>query len=59
MQFLKDISTTELVIIALLVVLLFGGKRLPELGRGLGEAAKQFRKALGDVDGNGEPKKKK
>ena len=36
----------ELVIIAVVVVLLFGTKRLPELGSGLGEAIGNFRSSL-------------
>lgn len=33
----------ELIIILVIVVLLFGAKRLPELGRGLGEAIRNFK----------------
>lgn len=47
MNFLKDVSTTEIIIVAAIVVLLFGGKKLPELAKGLGEAVKQFKKAFG------------
>lgn len=38
----------ELLIILLIVVLLFGARKLPELGRGLGEAIKGFKSGLKD-----------
>lgn len=38
----------ELLIILLVVLIIFGGKRLPELGRGLGRGLSNFRKALSD-----------
>lgn len=36
----------EILVIILLVVLIFGARKIPELGRGLGEGIKNFRKAL-------------
>lgn len=39
----------ELVVIILVVVLLFGGKKIPELMRGLGSGIKEFNKAKSDV----------
>ncbi|HZZ84692.1 MAG TPA: twin-arginine translocase TatA/TatE family subunit [Anaeromyxobacteraceae bacterium] len=36
----------ELLIILAVVVVLFGGAKLPELGKGLGEGMKSFRKAM-------------
>ncbi len=36
----------ELVVIFLVVLLLFGGKKLPEIGRALGEGIKEFKKAI-------------
>lgn len=41
----QSIGGTEWLIIAGIVVLLFGGKKIPELFRGLGEASKEFKKA--------------
>lgn len=43
------IGTTELLLIALIALLLFGGKKLPELMRGLGQGVKEFRKASNEV----------
>lgn len=44
----KNIGTTELIIIGVVVVLLFGGKKIPEFMKGIGEALKEFRKASKD-----------
>ncbi len=41
----KGIGTTELIIIALIILVLFGGKKIPELIRGIAESVKEFRKA--------------
>jgi sec-independent protein translocase protein TatA len=42
----RNIGTTEIIIIAVVLLILFGGKKLPELGRGIGDAIKEFKKAL-------------
>ena len=39
----------ELVVVLLVLVLLFGASRLPQLGAGLGEGIKSFRKAFRDI----------
>ena len=39
----------EWVIIALVVLLLFGAKRIPELARGLGHGIREFKGAVGDA----------
>jgi len=39
------LGLTEWLIIALIVILLFGGKKIPEFFRGLGESIKEFKKA--------------
>jgi len=44
-----SIGPSELIVIMLIVLLLFGSKRLPELARGIGKATRQFKKALEDV----------
>ncbi len=44
----KNIGTTELIIIAVVLILLFGGKRIPEFMKGIGEAVKEFRRASSD-----------
>jgi sec-independent protein translocase protein TatA len=40
----------ELVIILLIVVILFGASRLPQLGKGLGEGIRSFKKSFGGDD---------
>lgn len=43
------IGTTELVLIAGIALLLFGGKKLPELMRGLGRGVQEFKKGTKEV----------
>jgi sec-independent protein translocase protein TatA len=38
------LGTTELIVIGGIIVLIFGAKRLPEIGKGLGGAIREFRK---------------
>lgn len=42
------LGATELIIILVIVLVLFGGSKLPEIGRGIGEAIKNFKKATSD-----------
>ncbi|AEU09599.1 twin-arginine translocase TatA/TatE family subunit [Blattabacterium sp. (Cryptocercus punctulatus) str. Cpu] len=42
---LGTFGTTEIVVIVILALLLFGGKKIPELMRGLGTGLKEFKKA--------------
>jgi sec-independent protein translocase protein TatA len=44
----------ELLLILLAVLLLFGGTKLPQLGKGLGESVRSFRKALKEAKPNEE-----
>lgn len=43
-------GASEWILIFLVVLLLFGAKRLPELARGLGQAKKEFQKATREVE---------
>lgn len=45
---LQQIGVTEWLIIGLIVVLLFGGKKIPELFKGLAEALREFKKSSKD-----------
>jgi sec-independent protein translocase protein TatA len=47
---LRSIGTTELVIVFVILLVLFGGKKLPELGRGVGDAIREFKKSLKSKD---------
>ncbi|ACY40604.1 putative Sec-independent protein translocase [Blattabacterium sp. (Blattella germanica) str. Bge] len=42
---LGTFGTTEIVVIVILALLLFGGKKIPELMKGLGTGLKEFKKA--------------
>ena len=44
-----SIGTPELLVIMLVILLLFGSKRLPELARGIGKGIRQFKSAMDDV----------
>jgi len=39
----------EIALIILVVIILFGGKKLPELAKGLGQGLKEFKKATSDI----------
>jgi sec-independent protein translocase protein TatA len=39
------LGTTEIILILVIVLLLFGGKKIPELMRGLGRGVKEFKDA--------------
>ncbi len=41
-------SGMELVLIVLVILLMFGGKKIPELAKGLGSGIKNFKKAIKD-----------
>jgi sec-independent protein translocase protein TatA len=42
-------SGMELVVVVLIVLLLFGAKKIPELARGVGQGISEFRKASSDI----------
>jgi sec-independent protein translocase protein TatA len=44
-----SIGMPEIILIFLVVLLLFGAKRLPELARGLGKGIREFKKAASDI----------
>ena len=48
-----DIGVPELLIVLVAVLLLFGGKKLPELARSLGKAQNEFKKGLTDAESDG------
>lgn len=62
--FLGNLGTGEIVIIAIVVLLLFGGKKIPELMKGIGKGVKNFKdgvKGLEDdikLDDNTDTEKK-
>lgn len=62
--FLGNLGTGEIIIIAIIVLLLFGGKKIPELMKGIGKGVKNFKdgvKGLEDdikLDDNNDTTKK-
>ncbi|UCD34083.1 MAG: twin-arginine translocase TatA/TatE family subunit [Nitrospiraceae bacterium] len=42
------LGATELIIILVIVIILFGASRLPEIGRGIGEAIRNFKKSTSE-----------
>lgn len=47
---LLGVGTQELVLIAIVALLLFGGKKIPELMNGIGKGVKSFKDGLNGVD---------
>lgn len=47
------LGTPELIVIMAIAFLLFGGKKLPEIGAGLGKGIASFKKGLRDVEATG------
>lgn len=47
---LGGIGTTEIILIVALVVLLFGGRKIPELMKGIGKGVKSFRDGMNGKD---------
>ena len=41
----KNIGTIEIIVIAVVLLILFGGKKLPELARGIGQSGRELKKA--------------
>jgi sec-independent protein translocase protein TatA len=52
-----SLGAPEIILIVLVIVLLFGGKKIPELMRGLGQGMKEFKKASRLDDETPETKK--
>ena len=48
--FLGSLGMPEIIVIALLVLLLFGGKKIPDLMKGLGKGVKSFKDGIKGVE---------
>jgi sec-independent protein translocase protein TatA len=48
--FLGNLGATEIILIFLVVLLLFGGQKIPELMRGLGRGIREFNNAKNSVE---------
>ena len=53
----RSIGFPELVVVLVVAVLLFGGKKIPEVAKGLGEGIKNFKNALKSEEQNANEKK--
>jgi len=51
------LGTQELVIILVIVLILFGANRLPDLARSLGSSVKEFKKGVNEVKSEDAPRK--
>ncbi|MBB4034320.1 sec-independent protein translocase protein TatA [Dysgonomonas hofstadii] len=60
--FLGNMGTGEIIIIAIVVLLLFGGRKIPELMKGLGKGIKNFKEGVkgieDDIEGTNDTTKK-
>ena len=45
-----NIGATEIILIVLAILILFGAKKIPELAQGVGKGMREFKKALKDVE---------
>ena len=52
------LGPTEMVIIAVILLMLFGAKKLPELARGIGQSAREFRKGVREIQEDPKPAEK-
>jgi sec-independent protein translocase protein TatA len=52
------LGTPEIILIILVVLLLFGGKKIPELMKGLGKGMKSFRDGMNGIEDEKKPEKK-
>ena len=57
MFFLGPVGPTELILIILLFIIIFGSRKLPELGKSLGEGIKNFRKSISGKEKESPPDK--
>ena len=54
---LGSIGPTELILILLIVIIIFGARKLPDLGRSIGEGIKNFKKSMSAKDETDNTKK--
>lgn len=50
LAFIGSLGTTEIIMIFVVILLLFGAKKLPELARGIGKSMGEFKKAREDFE---------
>ncbi|HAV12335.1 MAG TPA: twin-arginine translocase TatA/TatE family subunit [Opitutae bacterium] len=57
LAFIQNINLTEIVILACIILLFFGAKRLPDLIRSVGKSCREFKKASGAAESSVESTK--
>lgn len=50
LQFIGGLGVSEILLIALVVLLFFGGKKIPELMKGLGKGVRSFKDGMKEVE---------
>lgn len=48
--FIGNLGAGEIIVIALVVLLLFGGKKIPELMKGLGKGVRSFKEGMNNIE---------
>lgn len=48
--FLGNIGTGEIILVALVILLLYGGKKIPELMKGIGKGVKSFKDGMHEIE---------
>ena len=48
--FIGNLGAGEIIVIALIVLLLFGGKKIPELMKGLGQGVRSFKEGMNNIE---------
>lgn len=48
--FIGNLGAGEIIVIALIVLLLFGGKKIPELMKGLGKGVRSFKEGMNNIE---------
>ena len=54
--FIGNLGAGEIIVIALVVLLLFGGKKIPELMKGLGKGVRSFKEGMNNIENSGTEK---
>ncbi|HCY46990.1 MAG: twin-arginine translocase TatA/TatE family subunit [Flavobacteriales bacterium] len=57
LAFIQNMGVPGIILIVLVVVLLFGGKKIPELMKGLGQGMKDFKNASKEAEDESQDKK--
>lgn len=52
LQFIGGLGASEILLIVLVVLLFFGGKKIPEMMKGLGRGVRSFKEGMKEIDTN-------